>query len=47
MSKYINTSVNKNIFSISKRLIELIETNNVINHIKISSYELRELNIME
>ena len=45
MSKYINTSVNKNIFSISKRLIELIETNNVINHIKISSYELRELNI--
>ena len=45
MSKYINTSISKNIFSVSKRLTELIESNNVVNHIKISSYELEEFNI--
>jgi hypothetical protein len=45
MSKYINTSSYKNMFSISKKLFDLLETNNVINHIKISSYDLRESNI--
>lgn len=45
MSKYVNTSISKNIFSVSKRLTELIESNNVVNHIKISSYELEEFNI--
>lgn len=45
MSFYINTSSFDSIFSISNKLISLIENNNVINHIKISNYHLREDNI--
>lgn len=46
MSKYINTSVNKNIFSLLIRLNNLIENNFVINHISISNYHLENSNII-
>lgn len=42
MSKYINTSSYKNMFSISKKLFDLLETNNVINHINIRKYDLED-----
>ncbi len=44
MSLYINIS-NYNFFSIIRRIDNLLENNNVINHIKISNYDLRKENI--